>query len=1003
MTTFLQVKDNAYSRVPADSLNNSTTNITVNSFDTTTFPEVTSGFAVTIWDDISYTNPDDDPNMEKALVTAAVIDALGSLTMYRGLPKVHTGTPKIALLNLAQHVSDLNAAVLAAEADLATKADVDELIRTTRFVVAPYGDIRPADYTCANNTNNEVEINAAITAAAALPNGGIVDLLDGTFFIGARVIPLSNVWLRGQGMFATKLKATSLLTSGVVDNKATYDENNPWYRGILSDFEIDGSDMNSTTEKKGVNSDSLYSCKIMRLYVHDTTATGIGPDDFYGSTITECIVMNCGFMNKRTIASASWAASVFTFATTTPHGHAIGDTIIITGMTPARYNGKYKVTTVPDASTFTIDGTNNPGTLTITVNPGTATSFGVISDSLIGHNGIGIASGASYSEATIITNNFCFNNQNNNFLIEADNSNTGAIASYIYSNNVSVSAGQTGFLNTGTPNVQFTNNYDYGSPVGIQAAPVLQNRTITAASWAASVATFAVSADHGYVVGERVTVTGMTPAGYNGVYVVTSMPLTTSFTAALTVDPGTATVLGTSARIAHSTDSMLIENNIVSDNVLYGIRLPSLADSFIISGNTVKNCFNYGVFIGASRGNIINNLIYGNGRDGIDLEVGTGSYNPISRITITGNQIYDNSRYIANYDGIEIQPASTAGISDILISNNNIYDQQNTKTQRYGVILRTGGSLDRISVTLNNLTGNLTGPLLLQNTSDNISVTNNTGVNPASRAELGNVTGSTAFDSTTANYFAATLIGNITAVMNATNVVKGAMMTWVLTQDATGGRTLSLPANAVAAGTSQGLVLSTAASVIDVITWVYDGTKWREVSRSMATTKVSSREGITSVGPATNNIIPLTLTQSDTTNNPDTQLVTNSGTGNGIKVNQNGIQASSKYAMFIDSSAAQVNAALVRMRQSSGSTTQPTLQLDNSGTGPALNVASGNISFGTTTGSKIGTSASQKLSFYNATPIVQPSATPANATDLATAITLVNDIKAKLVSLGLSA
>ena len=62
-----------------------------------------------------------------------------------------------------------------------------------------------------------------------------------------------------------------------------------------------------------------------------------------------------------------------------------------------------------------------------------------------------------------------------------------------------------------------------------------------------------------------------------------------------------------------------------------------------------------------------------------------------------------------------------------------------------------------------------------------------------------------------------------------------------------------------------------------------------------------------------------------------------------------------------------------------------------------------NIVLGTTTGTKIGTATNQKLGFYNATPIVQPSATPANATDLATALTLVNDIKSKLVTLGLIA
>lgn len=68
-----------------------------------------------------------------------------------------------------------------------------------------------------------------------------------------------------------------------------------------------------------------------------------------------------------------------------------------------------------------------------------------------------------------------------------------------------------------------------------------------------------------------------------------------------------------------------------------------------------------------------------------------------------------------------------------------------------------------------------------------------------------------------------------------------------------------------------------------------------------------------------------------------------------------------------------------------------------------LKLADSNIVLGTTTGTKIGTSTSQKLGFFNATPVVKPSATPANATDLATAITLVNDLKSKLVTLGLIA
>lgn len=64
-----------------------------------------------------------------------------------------------------------------------------------------------------------------------------------------------------------------------------------------------------------------------------------------------------------------------------------------------------------------------------------------------------------------------------------------------------------------------------------------------------------------------------------------------------------------------------------------------------------------------------------------------------------------------------------------------------------------------------------------------------------------------------------------------------------------------------------------------------------------------------------------------------------------------------------------------------------------------------NLHFGTTTGTKIGTSTSEKLAFWNATPIVQPTGIAAINTGTvdsawgATEATVVNDIRTKLDSL----
>jgi hypothetical protein len=61
-----------------------------------------------------------------------------------------------------------------------------------------------------------------------------------------------------------------------------------------------------------------------------------------------------------------------------------------------------------------------------------------------------------------------------------------------------------------------------------------------------------------------------------------------------------------------------------------------------------------------------------------------------------------------------------------------------------------------------------------------------------------------------------------------------------------------------------------------------------------------------------------------------------------------------------------------------------------------------NLVLGTTTGTKVGTATTQKLGFYNATPVIQPTAV-ADATDAATVITQLNALLGKLRALGLIA
>lgn len=110
-------------------------------------------------------------------------------------------------------------------------------------------------------------------------------------------------------------------------------------------------------------------------------------------------------------------------------------------------------------------------------------------------------------------------------------------------------------VNTFTANVGASNNptSDFSAAwsiyiYGRSAAETAIN--ITGATWSANVVTFTATA-HTLAVGDKTTVAGVTPSGYNGTYIVDSVPTANTFTAALLSNPGTYTSGGTSSRISN--------------------------------------------------------------------------------------------------------------------------------------------------------------------------------------------------------------------------------------------------------------------------------------------------------------------------------------------------------------------------------------------------------------------------------------------------------------------
>lgn len=696
------------------------------------------------------------------------------------------------------------------------------------FVVAPGGSPRKADY-YTDGTADEVQINQAIVAANALSNGGTVELATGSYTVSASIVPLNNVWLRGSSMASTKIGITNTANTAIVGNRSIYGIGNPYTNGIISDLFLDGTNMNHAVGAKCIDGTCWNNCKVFRIFAQNSTATGIGPDDFYGSTIDQCIIQNCGYTNKHTITAASWLSNVFTY-TVPNHGYSIGSAIVITGMLPVFYNGTYKVTSIIDSNNFTVDGTNNPGQLNFTISPGTATTFGVTSDSVIGNNGIGIASGSNTSEITLVTNCVCIGNQNNNFLIEADGSITGNQATYSFENCISINAGNIGFLNTGTPNTRFVNCYDYGSQIGGTANPVTTGRTINAAFWSTGVATYTTTVAHGYTSGSRVSIIGMTPTAYNGYFYITGTTSTT-FTVAIASNPGTATGFGSASVIAHSVAGTLFDDCSFQYNLNYGMKLASSPIGVTVKNVDIGHCYNFGIDTNASHSSF-SGRIHDCGQSGIELVTGSGSYTPMVHTEFSDLIIYNNGSRVANSDAIDITSSTTAQISDISFHDIQAFDTQQTQTQRYGILVRSGGNNANISINDNDFSGNLTGPMLIQDTSDTIYAHNNMGANPVGKSELGTITTAQTANSSLADFYTMTLGANITLSMSA-GYVKGDRLTIVITQDGTGSRTITWSALAKF-GNGGTPVLSTIAAAVDTFTFRWDGTNWRETSRVLS-------------------------------------------------------------------------------------------------------------------------------------------------------------------------
>ena len=91
-------------------------------------------------------------------------------------------------------------------------------------------------------------------------------------------------------------------------------------------------------------------------------------------------------------------------------------------------------------------------------------------------------------------------------------------------------------------------SWDYTNQQLVPYVAAYPANVLTGASWASTgggQVTFTTTTNHGVAVGDYFTISGMTPAGYNGDFIAITGTATNSLVASLAVNPGSETVLGT--------------------------------------------------------------------------------------------------------------------------------------------------------------------------------------------------------------------------------------------------------------------------------------------------------------------------------------------------------------------------------------------------------------------------------------------------------------------------
>jgi hypothetical protein len=134
--------------------------------------------------------------------------------------------------------------------------------------------------------------------------------------------------------------------------------------------------------------------------------------------------------------------------------------------------------------------------------------------------------------------------------------------------------------------------------------------------------------------------------------------------------------------------SPIVADNWVSGCTIDGVKV-SYADDTLVRGNRCWLNGGEGVYVtvGAQRSEVVENLVYTNGGNGIIVYTGTAG-DTLDRNRVLRNMVRKNDK-----NGISVTYASTGAVSNTWVEGNDVddNDQESTGTQ-YGIVLGGGAS-----------------------------------------------------------------------------------------------------------------------------------------------------------------------------------------------------------------------------------------------------------------------------------------------------------------------